>query len=295
MSTDARSEAGSRISTVTVLGLGPMGRALAGALVEAGFSVTVWNRTPSRADGLLEKGAHWAATPGAAVAASDVTLINVVDHDVLDEIVGAAGTAVSGRVIVGLASDTPERARRTAEAVHAAGGRYLDGAIMTPTPTIGTPAASILFAGPREVFDRCSALFVALGATTWLGEEHGRAAGFDMALLDLFWTSVGGFLHALKVAQANGVGPVELLPHALGIVDILPDVLTGLTERMRDDHHTDSDAPVSSVAASLRHLVAASQDAGVEATALRALQRSVDAVVAAGHGADEITRVLALR
>ena len=65
-------------------------------------------------------------------------------------------------------------------------------------------------------------VFAALGEPTWLGEDYGRAAAFDMSLLDVFWTSVSGFLHAVTVARANGIAPDELLPHARGIVDILP-------------------------------------------------------------------------
>ena len=48
---------------------------------------------------------------------------------------------------------------------------------------------------------------------------------------------------------------------------------------------------MSSVAASVRHLIAASQDAGVDAGALEAFRRYVDAAVADGHGADEISRI----
>ena len=93
---------------------------------------------------------------------------------------------------------------------------------MTPTPTIGTSSASILFAGPRETYEANRELFAALAEPSWLGEEYGRAAGYDMALLDLFWTSMSGFLHALTVAGANGIASSDLLPHARGIVDILP-------------------------------------------------------------------------
>lgn len=278
---------------VTVIGLGPMGRALAGALLDGGHVVTVWNRTEAKAAALVARGARWTPTPAEAVAAGEVTIVNVVDHVALDEVVAAAGRALAGRVVVGLSADTPDRARRTAELVAANGGRYLDGAIMTPTPTIGTADASILFSGPRDVYDRFADVFRTLATPTWLGEEHGRAAGFDVALLDLFWTSTSGFLHAAKVAQANGIGPTELLPHALGIVGILPAVFTELAERLREGNHGDSEAPVSSVAASLAHLVAASQDAGVNSVALQTFQRAVDAVVEDGHGADEITRVLA--
>jgi 3-hydroxyisobutyrate dehydrogenase-like beta-hydroxyacid dehydrogenase len=281
------------MTTVTVLGLGPMGQALSAALLNAGYRTTLWNRTESRADALRARGAVWASDPAEAVSATDLTLVNVVDHDAVDAALAAAGDAVDGRVIVGLSSDTPDRARRTAKLVEDRGGRYLDGAIMTPTTTIGTPSASILFAGPRDMFDAHREVFAVLGEPTWLGEDCGRAAAFDMSLLDLFWTSVSGFLHALSVAKANGITPSELLPHARGIVDILPPIFDELADRIEHDRHDDSSASVSSVAASVRHLIAASQDAGVDAGALEALRGHVDAAVADGYGAEEISRIAA--
>ena len=79
------------MTTVTVFGLGPMGQALSGALLDANYRTTVWNRTESKADAVRARGAAWAATPAEAVAASDVTLINVVDHDVGRRRGGAGG------------------------------------------------------------------------------------------------------------------------------------------------------------------------------------------------------------
>ncbi len=279
------------MTAVTVLGLGPMGQALAGALLDAGHRTTVWNRTESKAAQLLSRGARWAQDPAQAVAASDVTLINVVDHDAVDAAVTAAGAGAADRVVVGLSSDTPDRALRTAALVSQAGGQYLDGAIMTPTDVIGTPDASVLYAGPREVFDAHRGVFEALGRATWVAEDHGRAAAFDMALLDVFWTAVGGFLHAVRVAGGQGIGPTELLPHVLGIVDIMPPVFTELAERVEADRHGDSSAPVSSAAASLRHLITASQSAGVDTGVLQTLKRYADHVVADGHGTDEVSRL----
>lgn len=276
---------------VTVLGLGPMGQALSTALLDAGHHVTVWNRTETKAAELRSRGATVAPTPEQAVAANELALINVVDHDAVDAVLDAAGEAVDGRVIVGLSSDTPDRARQTAKLVEDRGGRYLDGAIMTPTTTIGTPSASILFAGPHDLFDGQAQVFGALGTAAWLGEDHGRAAAFDMSLLDLFWTSVSGFLHAVTVARANGIAPGELLPHARGIADILPPIFDELAERIEADRHDDSSAAVSSVAASVRHLIAASQDADVDAGVLEAFQRYVDSTVNDGYGREEISRI----
>jgi 3-hydroxyisobutyrate dehydrogenase-like beta-hydroxyacid dehydrogenase len=281
------------MTAVTVLGLGPMGQALAGALLDANHCTTVWNRTESKADALRDRGAAWAPSPADAVAASDLTIVNVVDHDAVDAVVTTAGDAVGGRVVVGLSSDSPDRARQTAKLVENLGGRYLDGAIMTPTDTIGSDSASVLFAGPRDLFDAARDVFAALGESTWLGEDYGRAAAFDMSLLDLFWTSVSGFLHAVMVARANGIAPSELLPHAKGIVDILPPIFDEFVERIEADRHGDSSAPVSSVAASVRHLIAASKDAGVDAGVLEVFRRYVDTAVADGHGDEEASRIAA--
>ncbi|HET6736144.1 hypothetical protein [Mycobacterium sp.] len=123
------------------------------------------------------------------------------------------------------------------------------------------------------MFESFRDVFTALGKSTWLGEDHGNAAAFEMSLLDLFWTPVSGFLHALMVARANGVAPSQLLPHAEGIVDILPPIFDEFVERIEADRHGDSSAPVSSVAASVRHVIAASEDAGVEAGALEVFRR----------------------
>lgn len=274
---------------VTILGLGPMGQALASALVDAKYRTTVWNRTAAKTEPLRARGARAAADPAAAIAAADITLVNVVDHAAVDAILTAAGHAVAGTIVVGLSSDTPERARRTADLVADLGGRYLDGAIMTPTTTIGTPDASILLAGPREHYDAGVEVFTALGTPTWLGAGYDRAAAYDMALLDLFWTSVGGFLHAIGIAKAHGIGAAEMLPHANGIVDILTPIFTEVVERVETGDHGRSGAPVSSVAASLDHLIATSRDAGVDAGALEAFARLVEKAVADGHGEQEIS------
>ncbi|CRZ17620.1 NAD(P)-dependent oxidoreductase [Mycolicibacterium neworleansense] len=279
-------------ASVSVLGLGPMGQALAGALVTAKYRTTVWNRTPAKADALRARGAAWAETPAAAAAASDLILVNVVDQAAADAVLAAAGDALAGRVVVGLSSDIPDSAHRTAELVTARGGRYLDGAIMTPTDTIGTRSASILFAGPRELFDTHQPVFEALATSSWVGTDVGRAAAFDMALLDLFWTSVSGFVHALSMARAHGIEPTELLGHANNIAAILPPIFGEIAERVETDRHSDASASVSSVAASVRHLIAASASAGLDAGALEAFRGYVDAAVDAGHGADEISRII---
>ncbi|MGW0890911.1 NAD(P)-dependent oxidoreductase [Saccharopolyspora sp. NPDC002578] len=279
-------------ATVTVIGLGPMGRALAGTLIEADETVAVWNRTPGTASPLLERGAQWANSPAEAIAASPVTLINVVDHDAVDQILSSAESVVEGRSIIGLTSDTPERARHTARLVADRGGRYLDGAIMTPAYTIGTPSASILLSGPRELFAEHQALIEHLATPTWLDDEPGRAAAHDVALLDLFWSTISGFLHATALARAEGISPTAFVPFAHGIREILPAIFDGFAERAEQNRHDDPVSMIRSIRASLAHLISATHDRGLDAAALEAMRGYLDRAERAGHGEDEVTRIL---
>ncbi|MEU4578356.1 NAD(P)-binding domain-containing protein [Nonomuraea sp. NPDC023979] len=66
---------GQNSTAVTVVGLGPMGLVLAETLLGKGLTLTVWNRTPGKADALAAKGARRAATVAEAVAASPVTIL----------------------------------------------------------------------------------------------------------------------------------------------------------------------------------------------------------------------------
>ena len=60
-----------------------------------------------------------------------------------------------------------------------------------------------LHSGPRELYEEHRPVLAALGGThTHLGEDAGRAAAYDIALLDIFWTAMAGYTHALALARA---------------------------------------------------------------------------------------------
>ena len=137
-------------SAVTVLGLGPMGRALAGAFLDAGVRTTVWNRTPGKDRELVERGAVGARSAEEAVAASGLTVICVVNYDAADAVLRRAEVtdALKGRTVANLTADIPERARDSAAWAAEHGIGYVDGAIMRPNTTFGTPDAVLLDSGP---------------------------------------------------------------------------------------------------------------------------------------------------
>ncbi|MGW1614523.1 NAD(P)-dependent oxidoreductase [Streptomyces sp. NPDC002285] len=284
-------------SAVTVLGLGPMGRALAGAFLAAGLRTTVWNRTPGKDGELLGRGAVGARSAAEAVAASDLVVVCVVNYDAADAVLrqDAVTGALKGRTVVNLTADTPARARDTATWAAAHGIRYLDGAIMTPATTIGTPDAVFLHSGPEDLYRGHRPVLDVLGGThTHLGEDIGRAAAYDVALLDIFWTAMSGYAHALAVARAEGITARELAPFAQGIGTILPPLFEELAGDVDDGTYSGELNPITSAVSSMAHIVEASESHGIDAGVMRAAEGQARRVIGLGHGTDGFMRVAEL-
>ncbi|RAY11293.1 NAD(P)-dependent oxidoreductase [Actinomadura craniellae] len=280
--------------SVTVLGLGPMGRALAGAFLNAGLRTTVWNRTPGRDRELVERGAVSVRSAEEAVAASGLTVVCVVNYDASDAILrrDAVTAALNGRTAVSLTADTPGRARDTERWATGHGIWYLDGAIMTPATTIGTADAVVIYSGPEELYREHRPVLNALGGThTHLGEEIGRAAAYDIALLDIFWTAMAGYAHALAVAKAEGVTARELAPFAKGIGAILPPIFEEVAEEVDTGSFSGEDNPITSATSSMAHVVHTSEAHGIDAGVMRAAEGMARRVIGLGHGTDGFMRV----
>ncbi len=246
---------------VAVIGLGPMGAALARALLGAGISTTVWNRTASRTESLAVDGAAVASSPSDAFAAADLVLMCLRDHDIARDVLGDVdASAYAGRAVVNLTSATPEEARASADWAAERGVTYLTGAIMVPTPMIGNPEALILYAGDHAVFARHEAtLRVLAGHGDHLGENHGLAPVYDVAMLEIFFAAMTSFLHAAALVNSHGVDAKTFLPYAQQIVSILPDTINGLAGDVDRGEYPGEEDNIAMEVAFLDHIVAASQ------------------------------------
>ncbi|GGK21753.1 6-phosphogluconate dehydrogenase [Streptomyces camponoticapitis] len=253
-------------TAVSVIGLGEMGRALAGALVTAGHPTTVWNRSAARGDELVARGALRAATVEEAVGASPLTIVCLLDYDVTDALLRPAAGALRGRTLVNLTNGTPAQARRTEAWATDHGAAYLDGGIMAIPPTVATPRAFILYSGQKRHFEAHRESLEVLGAAEYLGAEVGTAALYDLALLSAMDHMFNGFFHSVAMATSHREGT------AAGFTRFLVPWLTNMAQMMPTfAADVDSDAEPSFtqgldvVLSGARNMAQASRDAGVRA------------------------------
>jgi len=199
-------------TSVTLLGLGAMGTALARTWLAAGHSLTVWNRTPVRAAALTAEGARTADSAAEAVAANALVVVCLLDDSSVEEVL--SGTDLAGTDLVNLTTSTPAQARARAEWARERGARYLDGGIMAVPPMIGVPEAGgyVFYSGSPELFERHQETLGVPAGTAYVGEDAGFAALHDVALLSAMYGMFAGAAHAFALIRKENIDPVSLAP-----------------------------------------------------------------------------------
>ncbi|MFF8836473.1 NAD(P)-dependent oxidoreductase [Streptomyces sp. NPDC015130] len=281
--------------SVTVIGLGPMGRAMAGAYLDQGYAVTLWNRTPSRAAELVRRGAVLAASPAEAVAANEVVVLSLTDYDAFYGVLGAVDPAVlAGKVLVNLSSDTPDRAREAAAWAAERGAVQLTGGILVPPSGVGDPDSSAFYSGPREVFEaHRGTLAVLTGGTDHRGEDPGLAALFYQLNMVMFWTALSGYWQAIALAGAHGISATELQPYARNALD-LDRFIDFYAPRVDAGHHGGDVDRLAMGLASTEHVLHTVVDAGVDAALPAAVVDLFRRGVEAGRGDDSASSLVEL-
>jgi 3-hydroxyisobutyrate dehydrogenase-like beta-hydroxyacid dehydrogenase len=258
-----------------------MGYALAEAFAKAGHPTTTWNRTETKP---TPPGTTRAASAAEAVAASPLTVVCLIDYDTTRAVLTPLADELKGRHLVVLTSGSPDAAREVAKWAADHGITYTDGAIMTPTDTIGTERAVILHSGHNVDLG-------ALGTQRHLGDDPGRAAGYDVALLDLFWTSVAGVAHAFAMARAEHIPATELATYAKGIATLMPSVIDEHSARLEENRHDGQYANITSAAAGMSHIIETAEARGIDASVMRAAHVLAKQAIAGGHGTDGMSRL----
>lgn len=280
-----------RSATLAVLGLGPMGQALATAAAAAGRPTVIWNRTPDKARALVGRGGMLAPTASDAVRQASMVICCVMNYRALQAIIGDVADW-SATTLVNLTSGNSGEARAMAAWAGERDIPYLDGAILTPAPTIGTPSASILYCGPQPVFERSrTTLETFADATIFLGDDYGTAAAYEMALLDLFAMAVGGAAHAFAMATAEGIAPTAFARFAKGIGGLLPKMIDSFASQLVEGRFPGSTSSIASASSAITHVREAADARGIDTGPLRALQTLTDRAIAAGHGGDGYARL----
>ncbi|MEV8059028.1 NAD(P)-dependent oxidoreductase [Streptomyces antimycoticus] len=285
------------LSPVAVLGLGPMGRAMVRTLIAAGHPVTVWNRTRRRADNVVSAGARLAATPADAVAASDLVILSLTDYQAMWDVLDGATGALAGRTVVNLSSDTPDKTREAAAWAASHGASFVAGGVMVPEPMVGTELSYVYYSGDTEAFDAHRATLARIGEPRFLGDDPGRAQLMYQAQLDVFLTTLSGFMHATALVGSAGITAEQFLPEVMRLFEAVPammavDGVEKLGARIDAGEHPGEAGNAIMMGATADHIHATATSVGIDTSLPAAVRGHYRRVIDEGHGTESWTRII---
>ncbi len=192
------------------IGTGVMGASMCGHLISAGFSATVYNRSRSKAEPLIEQGALWADSPRAVAQASDVVFAIVgfpsdVRQVFLCKNSGLIAGCREGAIVVDMTTSEPSLAVEIYHHAKQFGVHALDAPVSGGDRGARDATLSIMVGGDSDVFDAVGPCFAAMGKTIVRQGEAGSGQHCKMVNQTLIATGMIGVCEALLYAYRAGL------------------------------------------------------------------------------------------
>ncbi|WP_243312541.1 NAD(P)-dependent oxidoreductase [Fundidesulfovibrio agrisoli] len=203
------------VTRIGWIGTGIMGSSMCGHLMDAGYAMTVYNRSKLKAEPLLARGATWADTPRDVAQASDVVFTIVgFPKDVREVYFGADGVfagAGTGAVLVDMTTNSPSLAVEIADKAEDAGMFALDAPVSGGDVGARNAALSIMVGGAPEVFEAVRPLFGAMGKTIVHQGPAGSGQHAKMCNQIVIAGHMIGVCESLLYAVRAGLEPSRVL------------------------------------------------------------------------------------
>ncbi|WP_278264620.1 NAD(P)-binding domain-containing protein [Nocardia sp. AG03] len=279
--------------SVTVLGTGSMGSALAAALLAAGYRTHLWNRTAQRTAPLVAAGATAHPTSAEAVAASPLTIAAMTSFDATRDSLPA--DALAGRDLITLNSGTPAQTREFARWAQCGGARYLGGAIKNVPAAVGDPDTLLYFGGERQVFDdHRDTLRVFGGDLEFLGPEPDLAALYESAVGATLLPALLGFVEGAAVLAARGLPARSMVEHSVKWLRMIESILPVLAEEIDSADYTRLGSSVALFHTATEDDRALAAETGVDLSWHAPMHDLLGRAVAAGRGEQSVTALFEL-
>ncbi|HXL23392.1 MAG TPA: NAD(P)-dependent oxidoreductase [Candidatus Dormibacteraeota bacterium] len=223
---------------VGVIGLGLMGRPMGMNILKAGYPLTVWNRTASRADELVAAGAKLASSPHEVAAASDFLITMVSDPPALEEILwgerGAMAALKRGSIYMDSSTVSPALARKIAAACAERDVKFLDAPVTGGDWGARKGELVFMIGGDAETLKEAEPVIGVLGKKWFHLGPNGAGQTIKLAMNAILALQVGALAEAIALVRGAGLQAeklVEVLQSSMarsGVLDVkAPNLLKG--------------------------------------------------------------------
>jgi len=278
------------MNNVAFLGTGLLGSAMVERMLAQGDSVTVWNRTVSKARALQPAGATLALTAGEAVAAADHVHLALTDDAVVDTILAAVIPGLRpGTIVMDHSTTSPAATRARVDHMARSGVRFLHAPVFMSPQMCREGKGLIMVSGPAEVFEMVQPALARMTADVWyLGDRSDLASAYKLFGNSMLFAINAGLSDVLAMAKNLGIPSKDAL-------EVFSRFNTGLAIPMRGQKMASGDFSAMFELAMARKDVRLMLESagGQPLIVLPALAARMDEVIAAGHGNDDFAAIAA--
>jgi 3-hydroxyisobutyrate dehydrogenase-like beta-hydroxyacid dehydrogenase len=191
------------------VGLGAMGGRVAQRLLNAGHTVTGYNRTKSKAQWLLDQGMRWGETPRAVAEAVDVVFTMVTNTTALHEIVGGQNGILAGlgkgKIYIDMSTISPAASKKLATQVAEKGAHMLDSPVSGSVITLEQGNLSLMVGGEKATFEQAKPILLDIGPKVNYVGSNGQAVLMKIAINLNLQVQMLGFCEGLLLAEKGGI------------------------------------------------------------------------------------------
>ncbi|MEO1266784.1 MAG: NAD(P)-dependent oxidoreductase [Myxococcota bacterium] len=197
-------------SKVAFIGLGAMGSRMAMRLLDAGYALSVYNRNPTRAQPLEERGAKRAETPAAAVAEADMVITMVTDVDASRQVWCAPETGVlaglrPGTLALEASTLTPAWMAELSKQASEMGGRFMEAPVVGTRPHAEGGKLTWLLGGSSDDVEAVRPMLQVMGAAVHHVGPIGQGTAMKLAVNALFGIQVAALAEVLGLLTQSGL------------------------------------------------------------------------------------------
>jgi 3-hydroxyisobutyrate dehydrogenase-like beta-hydroxyacid dehydrogenase len=204
--------------TIGYIGLGAMGGRVAKRLLDAGHTVTGYNRTPSKAQWLVDAGMRLAGSPREVVEASEIIFSMVTNTQALEAIIegpdGIMSALGPGKIYIDMSTVNPAVSRHIAARVEERGAQMLDAPVSGSVITLEQGKLSMMIGGERATYDYALPTLHAIAPKVQYVGSHGQAVLMKIAINLNLQVQITAFSESVLLAEKGGI-PRETAMQAL--------------------------------------------------------------------------------
>ena len=197
------------MANIGFIGLGVMGSRIVKRLLDAGHSVTGYNRTKSKAQWLLDAGMKWGDSPQAVAKAVDVVFTMVSNTPALQAVTGGSDGLLAGirqgAIFVDMSTVSPEVIRSLAAQVASKGAQMLDAPVSGSVTTLEEGKLSIMVGGDPVSFERVQPILRDIGPKVTRVGGNGLAVSMKIATNLNLAVQMLAFSEAVLLAEKSGI------------------------------------------------------------------------------------------